>query len=262
MGKLIKAAVLSVILLAVGLYIVISNFAPGETPEEQVDAARGEVDKFVRMARHAVPQAAPDAEGAGLGEILDAATRPEEAAPPQEVEVTVENGGRDAAATRPSAVTPTAPREAGPPEIAPPPPPPPAPDRVHEVAPGETLSNIARKHFDTSTAAETALAVKRIVEANPGMNPDRILVGQKIRIPGGTQDAPAMTADAEPVEAEAPASTRIYEVRPGDTLYSIAERELGDGSLYKAIARANPGIDPDRLAVGAKLTLPKGDGRR
>lgn len=45
-------------------------------------------------------------------------------------------------------------------------------------------------------------------------------------------------------------------VRPGDSLYAIAARELGDGLRWRALLAANPGVDPQRLAIGQVLTLP------
>jgi len=46
-----------------------------------------------------------------------------------------------------------------------------------------------------------------------------------------------------------------YTVRPGDTLYSIARAFY---TTVNAIVTANPGIDPDRINVGQRLTVPYG----
>ncbi len=46
-----------------------------------------------------------------------------------------------------------------------------------------------------------------------------------------------------------------YTVRPGDTLYNIARRYY---TTVNAIITANPGIDPDRLSIGQRLTVPYG----
>ena len=53
-------------------------------------------------------------------------------------------------------------------------------------------------------------------------------------------------------------SLRIYVVRPGDTLSSIAARELGSGSLADNIFLLNRDVidDPDHLLVGVKIRLP------
>jgi LysM repeat protein len=50
---------------------------------------------------------------------------------------------------------------------------------------------------------------------------------------------------------------RIYEVKSGDTLGSIAQREYGNKKLWGYIQAANPEItDPTQLNVGQRLVLP------
>ena len=53
----------------------------------------------------------------------------------------------------------------------------------------------------------------------------------------------------------ATAFAREVTVRPGESLTSIAARELGDGARAGEIARANGIADPNRLAVGRRLTI-------
>ena len=59
----------------------------------------------------------------------------------------------------------------------------------------------------------------------------------------------------EPLPPAQPAS-RTYTIRKGDTLWSIAQREYGDGQRWKDISAANPSADPKKLAVGQQITLP------
>ncbi len=53
---------------------------------------------------------------------------------------------------------------------------------------------------------------------------------------------------------------REYKVVPGDTLWSIAQTNYGDGSLYTRIVRANPAqiTDPDKIYPGQVLRIPIG----
>jgi nucleoid-associated protein YgaU len=69
---------------------------------------------------------------------------------------------------------------------------------------------------------------------------------------------PPPTVDVAPVSEPAPAKTasRTYVVKHGDTLYHIAKVQLGDGSKWKRIAAANPGVTPNSLRVGQKLAMP------
>lgn len=53
-------------------------------------------------------------------------------------------------------------------------------------------------------------------------------------------------------------ATQYHEVKKGDTLWKIAERYYGDGSLYPKIFEANRNIlkDPNMIKVGQKLKIP------
>jgi 5'-nucleotidase len=48
----------------------------------------------------------------------------------------------------------------------------------------------------------------------------------------------------------------VYTVVDGDTLFSIARRELGNGERWHEIQDANPALDPLRLPVGQTIVLP------
>jgi len=74
-----------------------------------------------------------------------------------------------------------------------------------------------------------------------------------------TPAAPAGTAAPHAVSAPPPAAParRTYVVREGDNLWTIAEKELGDGRLWERIAEANRGrLDLNNLKVGQVLVLP------
>jgi nucleoid-associated protein YgaU len=47
-----------------------------------------------------------------------------------------------------------------------------------------------------------------------------------------------------------------YVVKSGDTLWAISEKVYGSGAHVNDIAKANPGIDPQRLRMGMSLNLP------
>jgi DNA-binding SARP family transcriptional activator len=79
-----------------------------------------------------------------------------------------------------------------------------------------------------------------------------------------TAVATALPADRH---GSAPASLSTYRVRPGDTLWHIADHLLGDGGDWTALASLNLGrelgsgarfVDPDQLREGWHLHLPAG----
>ena len=63
---------------------------------------------------------------------------------------------------------------------------------------------------------------------------------------------PTTKTDTQPSTAES-----IYIVVEGDSLWNIAEEQLGDGNLYTEILTLNPQIEEDEpLFVGTKLKMP------
>ena len=61
------------------------------------------------------------------------------------------------------------------------------------------------------------------------------------------QPIPALPAEPEPT---------IHVVQRGDTMYGIAQKYYGSGLKWTVIRDANPGVDPNKMAVGTKLTIP------
>lgn len=101
---------------------------------------------------------------------------------------------------------------------------------TYTVRPGDTLSEIA---------GDLGTSVTALVGVNDLADPDRILAGQVLNIPGG----------GGPDAAPAP---RHHVVRPGETLSAIASRY--DLSV-DALAAANGIVDPNRVLAGSRLTI-------
>ncbi len=66
--------------------------------------------------------------------------------------------------------------------------------------------------------------------------------------------ASAATATTPPATASRSCPTHM--IQPGDTLGKIAAARLGNSRRWSEIAAANPGLDPKRLRVGTRITLP------
>ncbi|MFZ5816386.1 MAG: LysM peptidoglycan-binding domain-containing protein [Bacillota bacterium] len=110
---------------------------------------------------------------------------------------------------------------------------PPCPEgNYYRIRPGETLWRIA---------ATFRVSLDDLLEANPGIDPNRLAVGQVICIPLATP----------PVAC--PPGARTYVVRRGDTFASIARRL---NLPVQALIRANPGVNPRALLIGQRLCIP------
>lgn len=131
--------------------------------------------------------------------------------------------------------------------------------RTYVVKSGDTLGEIAQYQLGTSRRW------KEIVAVNPGLDPNKLRLGQTLVLPPADPGAPAPTVAREATSAPAEGSAKpasatrsapTYRVAAGDSLWRIAQRTLGDGNRWREIAALNPKIDPDRLAAGALLVLP------
>jgi LysM repeat protein len=111
---------------------------------------------------------------------------------------------------------------------------PPVSGAVYTVKPNDTLWNIATKY---------GLFVNDLLAANPGVDPQRLMTGQILTIPGGGGEAAAATAPAH----------ATYTVRPDDTLWDIAANY---GLSLNELLAANSGVDPRRLMAGQTLVIP------
>jgi len=114
----------------------------------------------------------------------------------------------------------------------------------YTIAKGDNFYTIAKKLKSTT---------KKIIEANPNVDPAKLKIGQKINVPvSATASAPAATELAAAAPAAAGGTSTItHEVKNGDTLYGIAKKY---GTTAKAIKSAN-NLKTDRINVGQKLKV-------
>ena len=96
----------------------------------------------------------------------------------------------------------------------------------YTVQPGDTLNYVAFR---------LKKSVSRIIAANPGIDPNNLMVGQIICIPA------------------CPPNHRPIIIQPGDTLYQISQTY---GVTIASILGANPSVDPNYLRVGQRVCIP------
>lgn len=131
----------------------------------------------------------------------------------------------------------------------------PAGTGVYVVQPGDILGRIAIKH---------GVSRQSILDANPSIkNPDKLKVGQKLKIPArgtGITDRPKVSKPAAAPAAAKPKKAlpakdgfTVYTVKKGDILGRIAKAH---GTTQKAILAANDIKNADRIREGQQLYVP------
>lgn len=116
----------------------------------------------------------------------------------------------------------------------------PAPMREYVVKARDNPSRIAKSQ---------GVSLNALLDANPGLDPRRMKVGQKIQIPAPTAAAPAPGAGAATPGAE---TQKVHVVARGDTLTKIAQ---ANGVTVKELRTANR-LRTDRINVGQKIKIP------
>lgn len=252
---------------------------PGGTVQPQPPPPNKPVISVTPAAPRTAPAAVPGTQVAEVQPIASATPPPDTVQPAQPV-VT------QPAVTQPSAVrtikplppapAPKAPKTKVAAAPAPAPAAQPAAAAEYVVKPGDTLFLISKR---------TNYRQAAIVAANPGLNPDRLRVGQKLKMPGAVA-APAVAKAAAPeakpaakdkdgkvmpAAAPAPAAantkapvktksgfvpyegpTKEYTVKQGDSLGKIASES---GISIRALKALN-GLQKDNLRIGMKLKIP------
>ena len=103
----------------------------------------------------------------------------------------------------------------------------------YTIRAGDTFYKIAQQYN---------ISVDALIKANPGVNPNRLQIGQVICIPIAAPPAPSCPGGFN------------YTIRAGDTLYEIARRY---NITVQQLIAANPGIDPNRLQIGQVICIPR-----
>ncbi|KAK4967523.1 hypothetical protein LTR66_011947 [Elasticomyces elasticus] len=95
---------------------------------------------------------------------------------------------------------------------------------THTIQDGDTFHAIAQR---------LGISLDALQDANPGINPNALRVGQAISLPGSS----------------------VYTIQDGDTFWKIAERV---GIPVDALQAANPSVNSSVLHVGQVINLPEG----
>jgi LysM repeat protein len=125
--------------------------------------------------------------------------------------------------------------------------PPPAP-----IATSDTPKDYVIVHGDTlgAVAKRNGVSLKALLEANPGVNPKKLKVGQKIEIPASAGATPSATTST--MDGAASGDSVSYTVKSGDTLGRIARSHHTN---VKAIMALND-MKSTGIRSGQKIKLP------
>ena len=115
-------------------------------------------------------------------------------------------------------------------------------EQTYTVKKGDTLSGIAAKYGTT---------YQKLASYNGIANPNSIIVGQVIRIPGSGSTSSGGSGNVSSGE-------QTYTVKKGDTLSGIAAKY---GTTYQKLASYNGIANPNNISVGQVIRIP-GSGTR
>ncbi len=140
-------------------------------------------------------------------------------------------------------------------------------EHTHIVTKGETFASIAKSELGSAGKWEM------IAKANPNVKADALKIGTKLRIPSaasgtlaagdgkierssGSTSAPGKALASNASTSGTTSGTTSHVVASGETMSSIAKAIYGNSKFWKAIAKANPTVDPDAMKAGQKLNIP------
>lgn len=112
----------------------------------------------------------------------------------------------------------------------------------HTISKGESFYTLGKKY---------GVGYKAITDANPGVNPNRLKIGDKIKIPPPrTPGAAALNGTIAPANGDG--GVKTYKVKSGDNLGKIAKAY---GVTVKQLRAAN-NLKTDQIKVGQTLKIP------
>ncbi len=121
------------------------------------------------------------------------------------------------------------------------------------IASGNTGSSNANRNPNSNPNSNSNRSADGVT---PGSAPRPTPVVPANRGSAGNSSVPSLDAThTSPNTGE----RRVYKIRSGDSFAGLAQRWFGSERYWRAIAQANPSIDPARLRVEQEIRLPTMD---
>jgi len=114
----------------------------------------------------------------------------------------------------------------------------------HVLAQGDNFWSLAKR---------LGVRVSDLRAANPGLDPKKLQLGQRLAIPEPAAPSQAQSAPAPGQTVQGQDGATAYAVAGGDTPWTVAKRF---GVSVEQLLAANGGINPKRLQIGQLLTIP------
>lgn len=150
----------------------------------------------------------------------------------------------------------------------------PAPQRsyLYVVQPGDSAWKIALKVYgagvhgtkilDANADLVRGSTVSRELALRPGLKlllPEIPGVKMRVSLPGADGQAePRPAANDDQGQPRPPGGARVHVVQKGDTLFVLAQKYYGAGTMWTKIAAANRDLqNPNRLQLGQQILLPE-----
>ncbi|HEX9794865.1 MAG TPA: LysM peptidoglycan-binding domain-containing protein, partial [Planctomycetota bacterium] len=121
-------------------------------------------------------------------------------------------------------------------------------ERTYTVRAGDILGAIAQRECGSAAFQD------RILALNPGVDADRLKIGQLLRLPPSTTPEQETARPAEPV----PSGARQHVVEKDDSLWALSKRYYGHYQGVERIAAANRATlrGSNSLQIGMRLVIP------
>lgn len=107
---------------------------------------------------------------------------------------------------------------------------------------GQTAYTIKARDTFFTLSRRFGVSIQSIADANPGVSPNNLMIGQVICIPGANPGPPVC-----------PANSFSYTIVAGDTLFSLSQKF---NVTPQSIMALNPSINPNDLRVAQIICIP------